>query len=112
MFNFNNQNFNNSNNQTNPNNQTSRYNNFKEDDFVALQNARRDLIDEIDAIIQYDDHLHNTDIEIAKSTWENIRNEELVHIGELLGLLNYLAPYQRALVEDGLKEFNERLNKE
>lgn len=77
-------------------------------DFDTLQNARRDLIGEFEAIIQYDDHLHKTNVELAKETWINIRNEELVHVGELLGLLCYLAPYQKALIEKGLKEFEER----
>lgn len=84
----------------------------KVSDFDALQNARRDLIGELDAIIQYDDHLHKTNIALAKSTWENIRNEELVHVGELLGLLYYIEPYQKALVEKGYQEFVERLNKQ
>lgn len=106
MFNYNNQNF------STFNNQNTKSNNLRVGDFETLQNARKDLIGEIDAIIQYDNHLHNTDNELAKSTWENIRNEELVHVGELLGLLNYLAPYQREFVEEGVKEFNERLNKQ
>ena len=80
-------------------------------DFDTLQNARRDLIGELEAIIQYDDHLHKTNVEIAKETWINIRNEELVHVGELLGLLCFLAPYQKPLIERGLKEFDERLEK-
>lgn len=80
-------------------------------DFDTLQNARKDLIGEIEAIIQYDDHLHKTNVELAKETWINIRNEELVHVGELLGLLCYLAPYQKQLIEQGLKEFDERLGK-
>lgn len=80
-------------------------------DFDTLQNARKDLIGEIEAIIQYDDHLHKTSVELAKETWINIRNEELVHVGELLGLLCYLAPYQKQLIEQGLKEFDERLGK-
>lgn len=80
------------------------------DEFETLQNARRDLVGEIDAIIQYDGHLHSTDNAIAKQTWENIRDEELVHVGELLGLLYWLAPYQKEFVERGLNEFNERLN--
>ena len=80
-------------------------------DFETLQNARKDLVGELDAIIQYDDHLHRTDNELAKSTWENIRDEELTHVGELLGLLYYIAPYQKAFVEKGLKEFNERMQK-
>ena len=35
-------------------------------DFVTLQQARKDLIGEIDAIIQYDDHLHNTNNQLAR----------------------------------------------
>lgn len=80
-------------------------------DFETLQNARKDLIGELEAIIQYDDHLHKTNVDAAKSTWIDIRNEELVHVGELLGLLMYLAPYQKQYFEKGLKEFDERINK-
>ena len=80
-------------------------------DFDALQNARKDLIGELQAVIQYDDHLHKTNVDAAKATWMNIRNEELVHVGELLGLLTYLAPYQKQYIEQGLKEFDERINK-
>lgn len=78
--------------------------------FQTLQNARKDLIGEWQAIIQYDEHLHTTDIDAAKATWKNIRDEELVHVGELLGLLFYLAPYQKQLVEEGFNEFNQRMN--
>lgn len=81
-------------------------------EFETLQNARKDLIGELDAIIQYDNHLRSTNNELAKTTWENIRNEEMVHVGELLGLLYYLAPYQKQYVERGLKEFQERVQKE
>lgn len=93
------------------NNGNTRNNQNSANDFETLQNARKDLIGELQAIIEYDDHLHKTNIEIAKATWENIRNEEMTHVGELLGLLNYLAPYQKAFVEQGLNEFNDRLNK-
>lgn len=107
MFNYNNQNNNFMGNNGNTRNNTQNGAN----DFETLQNARKDLIGELQAIIEYDDHLHKTNNEIAKATWENIRNEELTHVGELLGLLNYLAPYQKAFVEQGLNEFNDRLNK-
>lgn len=107
MFNYNNQNGN-----YNGNTPNGRNGNVGgADNFETLQNARRDLVGEIDAIIQYDDHLHKTDIEIAKSTWKNIRDEELTHVGELLGLLFYLAPYQKEFVEKGLKEFTDRLKR-
>lgn len=107
MYNYNNQN----NNFIGNNGNTKNSNQDNSNTFETLQNARRDLIGELQAIIEYDDHLHKTNIEIAKTTWENIRNEELTHVGELLGLLNYLASYQKAFVEQGLNEFNERLNK-
>ena len=81
-------------------------------DFNALQKARKDLIGELDAVIQYDDHIHPTTVEAAKATWVDIRDEELVHVGELLGLILYLGPYQRKFVEQGLKEFDERLAKQ
>lgn len=77
--------------------------------FSTLQQARQDLIGEIQAVIEYDAHLHNTNDRLAKETWENIKNEELKHVGELLGLLNYLDPNQRNFVDDGLKEFQERM---
>lgn len=107
MFNYNNLN----NNFIGNNGNTRNYNQDSANNFETLQNARRDLIGELQAIIEYDEHLHKTNIDIAKATWENIRNEELTHVGELLGLLNYLASYQKAFVEQGLNEFNERLNK-
>ena len=80
--------------------------------FDALQKARKDLIGELDAIIEYDDHIHTSNVEAANATWVDIRNEELVHVGELLGLILYLAPYQRKFVEDGLKEFDGRIGKQ
>ncbi len=78
-------------------------------EFDNLQKARKDLIGELDAIVQYDDHVHSSDNEIAVETWEDIRDEELVHVGELLSLIFHLAPYQKPLVEQGIHEFEERL---
>ena len=107
MFNYNNQpnNYMGNNGNMRNNNQNSA------NDFETLQNARKDLVGELQAIIEYDDHLHRTNSEIAKATLENIRNEEITHVGELLGLLYYLAPYQKAFVEQGLNEFSDRLKK-
>ena len=75
-------------------------------DFETLQKVRQDLIGEIQAVIEYDNHLHSTREELARETWCSIRNEELVHIGELLGLLEYLAPYQKYYINKGIEEFN------
>ena len=52
------------------------------------------------------DTLQSTREELARETWYSIRNEELVHIGELLGLLEYLAPYQKYYINKGMEEFN------
>lgn len=76
--------------------------------FDTLQKARQDLIGEIQAVIEYDAHIHSTSDRLARQTWQNIKNEELVHIGELLGLLNYLDPDQRQYIQKGLAEFIER----
>ncbi|MCH5179602.1 MAG: hypothetical protein J1F32_00070 [Erysipelotrichales bacterium] len=81
----------------------------EEMNFETLQNAKRDLIGELEAIIQYDDHIHSTNIDASKETWEFIRDGELIHVGELLGIFFYLSPYQRQLVEQGLQRFNNRI---
>ena len=75
-------------------------------DFDTLQKARQDLIGEIQAIIEYDAHIHSSTNAVAKETWRSIKNEELVHVGELLGLIGYLGPDQRQYVVKGLDEFN------
>lgn len=79
--------------------------------FETLQQARKDLIGEIEAIIQYDYHAASTQDNVARQTWLSIKNEETVHVGELLALLNYLEPKQKQYVEQGFQEFNEILNK-
>jgi hypothetical protein len=80
------------------------------ENFNNLQKARLDLIGEIQAIYDYDNHIVTTTDPIARQTWQDIKEEELVHVGELMGLINYLDSSQRQFVENGLKEFNERLN--
>ena len=74
-------------------------------DFDTLQNVRQDLIGEIQAVIEYDNHIHSARDELTRETWRSIRNEELVHIGELLGLLERLAPYQKYYIDKGIQEF-------
>ena len=77
--------------------------------FEVLQNARKDLIGEVQAIIDYSNHIHESDDPVANATWQDIVHEEMVHVGELLALLDYLNPGQRRYVEEGAREFNERL---
>lgn len=76
--------------------------------FDTLQKARQDLIGEIQAVIEYDAHIHSTNDRLARQTWQGIKNEELVHVGELLALLNYLDPEQKPFVQKGFSEFYEQ----
>lgn len=80
------------------------------ENFEATQNARRDLMGEIEAIIQYDSHIHSTQNEVAKNTLKHIMHEEMHHVGELLALLNYLCPEQKQHVQMGIDEFLSRNN--
>ena len=88
-------------------------NNFSSDitytamNFDTLQKARQDLIGEIQAVIQYDAHIHSTNNEVARKTWQHIKEDELMHIGELLALINYLEPSQASFVKKGFDEFHE-----
>ena len=87
----------------------NKYNGNSVMNFDVLQKARQDLIGEIQAVIEYDAHLHSTNDRLAKETWESIKNEELVHIGELLALLNYLDSSQKPFVQKGLMEVADRM---
>ena len=75
--------------------------------FDTLQKARADLMGEIQAVIEYDNHIHSTNDKLARQTWQHIKTEELVHVGELLALINYLDPEQMAYVQKGFTEFYE-----
>ena len=75
--------------------------------FDTLQKARQDLFGEIQAVIDYDEHIHTTTVPLTRETLLHIKNEELVHVGELLALINYLDPTQKQYVEKGFAEFYE-----
>ena len=86
-------------------------NNTNYNHFDILQEARQDLMGEIEAVMQYDNHIRNTQNMVAKNTWTDIRDEELVHLGQLFAMVLYLDPSQKALIEKGMKEFDDRLMK-
>lgn len=81
------------------NNQPNNYSN--------IQNCRADIIGELEAIIQYNAHLEQTDNEKTKETIKDIMLEEMIHVGQLFGLLFYLNPESRTQFEKGLNEFND-----
>ena len=77
-----------------------------------LVNAiRQDIIGELEAIHEYDAHVQATDNEDAKKVLSDIRDEEREHMGELLELLERLAPDEKALHDEGRGEVREMLRK-
>ncbi|MBP3344945.1 MAG: ubiquinone biosynthesis protein COQ7 [Clostridia bacterium] len=78
----------------------------KPNDFTTLQNARLDLIGELEAIVQYENHLMQTNDMAAKSTNKDIVKEEKVHVGQLFGLIFSLDPESKEMFEKGIVEFN------
>ncbi len=71
--------------------------------------VRKDIIGELEAIIQYDGHYNSTDNVVAKKVWADIRDEEKVHVGELFTLLNYLDPGEAKFFIEGQEEVKELL---
>ena len=94
----------------NETNSNTMFNSNMSNDFDTLQKARQDLIGEIQAVIEYDNHIHTTNNRLADETWIDIKNEELVHVGELLALIDYLDSSQRKYIQKGIMEFNNRAN--
>ena len=62
-----------------------------EDDLEML---REDLIGELQAINQYQEHIDSLESEEAVTTLEHIIEEEKEHVAELLGLIQNLDPVQ------------------
>jgi rubrerythrin len=59
-----------------------------------LEMLREDLIGELQAINQYEDHIFNLEDEGAVNTLEHIIEEEKEHVAELLRLIQNLDPVQ------------------
>lgn len=75
---------------------------------LTAQNTRCDIIGEIEAIVQYQNHLDSTDDPDAKRTIIDIMNEEKLHVGQLFGLLFKLDPDSKTYFEKGYAEYNEQ----
>lgn len=80
-------------------------------DFKDRYALRKDLIGELEAINQYDLHIQELNSESAKLVLASIRDEEIVHSGELIALLDYLCPNEATLRAEGKKELMEILGK-
>ena len=69
------------------------------------QNTRLDIMGELEAIIQYQNHISSSNDAVVNQTLTDIMEEEMVHVGQLMGLLFYLDPEQQTQFEKGLNEF-------
>jgi rubrerythrin len=66
---------------------------------------------EYEAAQMYTQLAESTDNEFARAVLKDITEEELVHAGEFLKLLNHLAPEEARLYEKGAKEVDGILSK-
>lgn len=55
-----------------------------------LENLRKDLIGEIEAINQYEEHIDETDNEEIKKVLGHIRDNEKEHVAELIKIIRKL----------------------
>lgn len=69
------------------------------------QNTRADIIGELDAIMQYEAHIANSNDPLVIETLQDIVEEEKLHVGQLFGMLFYLDPVSQKQFEAGLNEF-------
>lgn len=72
-----------------------------------VEAVRKDISGELEAINQYNAHLNATDNELARRVWMHIRDEERVHVGELLTLLKVLEPTELEKLKQGQAEVEE-----
>lgn len=76
-----------------------------------MQALRFDISGELEAIFLYDAHYHATDDPAAKAILSDIRDEEKVHVGELITLMRYLDPHEAECFLEGEAEVHEMLEK-
>lgn len=74
-----------------------------------MQALRFDISGELEAIFLYDAHYHATDDPVAKAILADIRDEEKVHVGELITLMRHLDPKEAAFFLEGEEEVHEML---
>lgn len=84
--------------------------NNRGNNFNTVQNARLDVVGELEAIVQYETHLSQTSDESAKRAISDIVKEEKLHVGQLMGLIFKLDPESKEQFYKGLEEFNEEDN--
>jgi hypothetical protein len=65
-----------------------------EEEEMDVEMLREDLIDELQAINQYEEHIDLLEDEDAKRVLEHIRDEEKEHVAEIFNLIQRLDPVQ------------------
>ena len=73
----------------------------------VIDAVRKDIIGELEAINQYEKHVSLTDDVRAKRVWQDIANEEKVHVGELFNLLYELDSVSAEMFMEGQEESKE-----
>ena len=61
---------------------------------IDLEMLREDLVGELQAINQYQDHIDSIDDEEARHVLEHIRDDEKEHVAELMKVILKLDPVQ------------------
>ncbi len=74
-----------------------------------LQTIRIDIAAELEAIYLYDAHAAAADDPLARAVLADIRDEEVVHVGELMTLLRHLDPAVAQQLLDGEGEVKEMM---
>ena len=76
-----------------------------------IQALRLDIAGELEATYLYDAHVQGTDDAMAKKVLTDIRDEENVHVGELITLLKRLDPKEAEFLLHGEAEVKKLLSK-
>ena len=79
--------------------------------FNNAQNIRLDIVGELEAIVQYENHIAQTTDKVVQKTLKDITKEEKLHVGQLFGLLFRLDEESKIQFYKGLEEFQEEDNK-
>ena len=67
---------------------------IENDTDIDLEMLREDLISELQAINQYQEHIDSIDDDEAREVLEHIRDDEKEHVAELTKLIRKLDPLQ------------------
>ena len=69
---------------------------------------RLNIAAELEAVHLYEAHADATTNELARKVLQDVANEERVHIGEFLRLLNILLPDEQNFLSEGADEVDEK----